>query len=71
MSDFIHPKDKAKQIYDAFDGPISINTVEKHAFKCINLIIETVKDDNEKHFYWSDIKSELINLRGNYNDNKK
>ena len=65
------PKDIAKQIYDAFDGPISINIVEKHAFKCIDLIIEAVKYDDGKHFYWLDVKSELINLRGNYNDNKK
>ncbi len=71
MSDFIHPKDKAKQVYNLFDGPISINDVENHTFKCINLIIEAVKGNNKKHLYWSDVKSELINLKGNHNDNKK
>ena len=46
------PKVKAQQICDLFDngGPgIPIVHIKENIFKCVNLIIETVKYDVGKH----------------------
>ena len=65
-------KEKSKQIYDLFDGPISDVIVKEHTFKCINLLIEASGPmDDVGPEYWENVKTELINLIGDYYDNKK
>ena len=51
-------KEKSKQIYDLFDGPISDVIVKEHTFKCMNLLIEASGPmDDVGPEYWENVKT--------------